>query len=107
MNPMRIALSVDGGLASLPGLRRPQVIDAGRLPPARAARLRALVDEARFFSASVPPTPGGADLRSYTLEIDDGGQCRTVTIGEPIADAALRALVAEIRACVKEQGGHT
>jgi emfourin len=104
VKPMRIALSVDGGLASFPGLRRPHTIDCARLAPERAERLRALVSEARFFSAPPPAMPHGADLRSYVVEIDDGAQCRTLTIGEPIADAGLAALVAEIRACVREQG---
>jgi hypothetical protein len=104
MKPMRIALSIDGGLASFPGLRRPQTIDCARLPAERAARLRTLVDEARFFSAPAPASAAGADLRSYIVEIDDGARCRTLTIREPIADAGLRALVSEIRACVNEQG---
>ena len=104
MKPMRIALSIDGGLASFPGLRRPQAIDCERLSPERLARLRALVDQSRFFSAPPPPRPPGADQRAYTVEIDDGARCRPLTIGEPIADAGLAALVAEIRACAREQG---
>ena len=101
---MRIALSIEGGLASFPGLRRPQTLDCAQLPAQRAARLRDLVDQAQFFSTPVPAQPRGADLRSYVLEIDDGTQCRTLTIGEPIAEPKLRALVAEIRACIREQG---
>ena len=104
MKPMRIAVSVDGGLAAFPGLRRPRTIDCSRLSPARAARLQELVDAARFFSAPPPAPARGADLRSYVIEIDDGRQCRTLTIPEPIADAGLAALVAELRACAREQG---
>jgi hypothetical protein len=101
---MRIAVSIDGGVAAFPGLRRPRTIDCSRLSPARAARLQELVQSARFFSAPPPPPPRGADLRSYVVEIDDGRQCRTLTIAEPIADPGLAALVAEIRDCAREQG---
>lgn len=99
---MRIAFSMDGGIASFPGLRRPVTLDCDHLPPQRAARLRELVDDAHFFSAPAPahktPAP---DARAYTIEIDDGRQCRTLTLREPIADERLRALVAEIRDCAQ------
>lgn len=99
---MRIAFSMDGGLASLPGLRRPVAFDCERLSPERAARLRALVERARFFTAPAGAAVSGApDARSYTVEIEDGRQCRTMTIPEPIADAKLRELVAEIRDCAR------
>ena len=49
---MRIALSIDGGLASFPGLRKPQTIECEQLAPDRQARLRALVEQARFFTAT-------------------------------------------------------
>jgi hypothetical protein len=99
---VRIALSIEGGLASFPGLRKPVTIDFDRLPADRAARLRELVARARFFSAS-PPAPSAAarDARSYVIEIDDGTQCRTLTLTEPIADPPLRDLVAEIRDCAR------
>lgn len=99
--PMRIALAVEGGIAAFPGLARPVTLDCATLPPAQAARLRELVDAARFFSAAVPPAQTHPDARSYTVEIRDGAQARTLRLSEPIADASLRELVAEIRACVK------
>ena len=99
---MRIAFSIDGGLASLPGLRRPVTLDCDRLPPERAARLHQLVERARFFSATpAASSRPAADARSYTVKIDDGTQCRTLTVAEPIADASLRELVAEIRDCAQ------
>lgn len=99
---MRIAFSVDGGLASLPGLRRPVTLDCDRLPPQRAARLRHLVERARFFTAAPAVAAHAApDARSYTVEIDDGRQCRSLTLAEPIADPGLRELVAEIRDCAQ------
>ena len=99
---MRIAFSVDGGLAGFPGLRRPVTLECDRLPPERSARLKALVEQARFFSAApAPPSPAARDVRTYTIEVDDGARCRTLTLTEPIADAALRALVDELRACAR------
>ncbi len=106
MKGMRIALSVDGGLASFPGLRQPVTVESDRLPPERVAHLRTLIAAARFFSAQTErAAAGSADARAYTVEIEDGTQCRALTINEPIADANLRTLVAEIRACAREQAG--
>jgi hypothetical protein len=119
---MRIALRIDGGIASFPGLRRGVSVDCDALPPARAARLRHLVERARFpplesgasgKGAAAPargaaadtrpgaaPT-GGADRRAYTIEVDDGTSCRTLTVHEPVADADVRALINEIRDCAR------
>jgi hypothetical protein len=97
--PMRIEFRMDGGLAAFPGLAKPVYIACEGLPPAQAARLRALVERARFFSLSrAPHKAGPPDARAYTIAIDDAGRCRTVTVTEPIADAALRDLVTELRA---------
>lgn len=103
---MRITFAIDGGLASLPGLRRPVTLDCDRLPPERAQRLRGLVERARFFSATpARPSPAARDARSYTVEIDDGARRRTLTLAEPIDDAPLRELVAEIRECAQDTRG--
>jgi len=98
---VRIAFSVDGGIASFPALRRPVTFECDQLSPERSARLKALVDDARFFTAASPPPRPGADRRSYTLKIDDGARCRTITVEEPVDDAALRALIDEIRDCAR------
>jgi hypothetical protein len=98
---VKIAFSVDGGIASLPALRRPVTFECDRLPPERSARLKALVDDARFFTVAPPPAGPGADRRSYTVEIDDGTRCRALTVEEPIHDASLRALIDEIRDCAR------
>jgi hypothetical protein len=101
---MRIAFSMDGGLASFPGLRRPITLDCDALPPRQAARLRALVERARFFSAPAPDqTSPAPDARTYTLEIEDGKECRRLRIPEPVADEDLRALIAELRQCARDQ----
>ena len=95
---MRIDFQVDGGIAAFPGLAKPVTIDCEALPAAATARLRDLVREADFFALprdlAAPAVP---DARRYTIAVDDGTRCGTVTVTEPLADPALRDLVAELR----------
>lgn len=103
---MRIDFRMDGGLAAFPGLAKPVSIACDALPPAQAARLRSLVERADFFALSRKPHKAVApDARAYTIAVDDGGKCRTVTVTEPIADDALRDLVAELRSHADAQRG--
>lgn len=96
---MRIDFRVDGGLAAFPGLARPVSIHCDALPVHEGERLRDLVRRADFFA--LPPRDdsraGAPDARVYTIAIDDGSRCRRLTLREPIADPALRDLVAELR----------
>jgi hypothetical protein len=96
---MRIDFRVDGGFAALPGLSAPVSIECAALPPAREAELRDLVQRASFFTRpeaqAAPPMP---DARRFTITVDDGPRCRTMTVHEPISDPALRDLVDEVRA---------
>ena len=96
---MRIAFRSEGGIAAFPGLAKPVTIRCDALPPEEGARLQALVQRANFFALPERPAPDPnvADARSYTIEVDDGAQCRTVTIHEPIADPAVGELVAALR----------
>jgi hypothetical protein len=95
---MYIDFRIDGGLAAFPGLAQPVRIDCAALPERDATRLQDLVRQADFFGA---PAPAGAaqipDARAYTITVDDGLQCRTLTLAEPIADRPMRELVAELR----------
>jgi hypothetical protein len=107
---MHIDFRIDGGLAAVPGLAKPVSIDCAALPANDAARLGKLVRKADFFGvrpqAAAAPLP---DARTYTIAIDDGLQCRTLTFAEPIADTSMRELVAELRlrAGAIRQGGGT
>lgn len=95
---LRIDFGIEGGLAALPGLAKPLTIDCADLPRQDAAKIEALVQRADFFRRRVParaaPMP---DARTYTIGVDDGAQCRTLRVEEPIADDAMRELVAELR----------
>lgn len=95
---MRIDFRVDGGLAAFPGLAKPLTLHCDALPAQENERLRDLVQRADFFSLVQPDAhPAAPDARAYTIAIDDGARCRTVTVREPIADPALRDLVSELR----------
>lgn len=95
---MRIDFRMEGGIAAFPGLAAPVTIHCDTLPPQKQARLRELLRRADFFGRprddAADATP---DARAYTIEVDDGANCRTVTVREPIRDPALRDLVAELR----------
>jgi len=101
---MRIDFRIDGGVAAFPGLARPVIIDCAALPPAETARLRELIERARFFAlperTSSPVRP---DARAYTIAVNDGRQSRTVTVSEPVGDAALRELIATLREHAKSR----
>ena len=95
---MRIDFQVEGGIAAFPGLAKPVSIDCEQLPAETTARLRELVRQADFFAlprdSRAPTSP---DARRYTIAVDDGKRCGTVTVTEPIQDPALRDLVTELR----------
>lgn len=96
--PMHIDFRIDGGIAAFPGLAQPVRIDCAELPERDAARLRDLVRKADFFGVAAPAAAAPVnDARAYTIVVDDGVQCRTLTLAEPIADAPMRELVAELR----------
>jgi Emfourin len=92
---MRIDFRVDGGLAAFPGLAKPVTIHCDALPAGENAHIRDLVRRADFFTRPEQDqrAPQLPDTRSYTIAIDDGPRCRTVTLREPIADPSLRDLV--------------
>jgi hypothetical protein len=95
---MRIDFRMEGGFAALPGLARPVTIHCDALPPDKQAQWRALVSRANFFSRPADDkTPSQPDARTYTIDVDDGASCRSITVREPIGDPALRDLVVALR----------
>ena len=98
---MVINFESGGGFAHFPGLSRPVRIDTAELAPEQADQIKGLVERARFFEqppeVGAPP-PGAADLRSYTITVQDGGRTHTVRTSDALADPALRDLVEHLRA---------
>jgi hypothetical protein len=103
---MIINFQSSGGFAHFPGLSRPVRIDTAELAPEQADQLNGLVERARFFeqpSEVGAPPPGAADLRSYTITVEDGGRTHTVQTSDALTDAALRDLVAHLRTRQRSQ----
>jgi Emfourin len=98
---MIINFQSSGGFAHFPGLSRPVRIDTDELAPDEAGRLNGLVERARFFEqppeVGTPP-PGAADLRSYTITVEEGDRKHTVQTSDALTDGALRDLVEHLRA---------
>jgi len=93
---MRVELQTDGGVAYFPGLSKPVVVNSADLPQAQANQLQQLLDDARFFelpgaSRSLPK--GAADIRSYTITVEDGRRRSTVRLVDPIENKSLQALI--------------
>jgi emfourin len=101
---MRVQFQSEGGVAFFPGLQKPVSIDVDALPASDADRLRQLVRAANFFDLPAhigAPPRGAADMRTYTLTIEDGGQRHTVRVAEPITDDALQELVNALQTQVR------
>ena len=97
---MVINFESGGGFAHFPGLSRPVRIDTAEMAPEQAGRLEGLVDRARFFeqpSEVGAPPPGSADLRSYTITVQDGDRTHTVQTSDDLTDPGLRDLVEHLR----------
>src|SRR3954452_21933624 len=93
---MRVELQTEGGIAFFPGLNKPVVLNSTDLPKAQADQLHELINSTRFFdlpavSRSVPK--GAADIRGYTITVEDGRRRRTVRLNDPVEDSQLQALI--------------
>jgi hypothetical protein len=97
---MRITFQSGGGVAPMPGLGAAVTIDVQALPPDDQAAIREMVERSAFFA--LPPRittarTGAADLRTYTITIDDEGRLHTVVVTDPIPAGDLRTLVDRLR----------
>ncbi|WP_395676429.1 protealysin inhibitor emfourin [Inquilinus sp.] len=101
---MRITFAMSStGLFYAPGLAEPVVLELAALPPAEAARIRALIHDAHVLDRPAAaleslsrPVPDG---RSFTVTVEQDGSSRTLELAEPIADPTLRDLVR----CLQDQ----
>jgi hypothetical protein len=95
---VKIDFRAEGGVAAFPGLAAPLTIHCDKLPAPENERMRALVQRAGFFALPAHDERAALpDARAYTIAVDDGGRCKTITVREPIADPALRDLVDALR----------
>jgi hypothetical protein len=102
-----VRVETEGGFAYVPGLARPVTVDSASLAPEEGARLRALLDDAAFWSRPAEGSPaeggagapgrGAADLRTYTITASRGGESRVLRVSDPVDDPALRRLVDHVR----------
>jgi len=93
---MRVELQTEGGIAFFPGLNKPVVLNSSDLPKEQAAQLQQLLDSTHFFdlpAASRSLPKGAADMRRYTITVEDGQRRRTVRLSDPVDDTHLRALI--------------
>jgi hypothetical protein len=100
---MRIQVERDGGFGYFPGLNGPFTLDTESLPAADAVAVEAAAAAADFAAGSAPPD-GSADMRTVTVEVDDGVAVRRVTVADPPADPALRDLVERVLAANPRKG---
>jgi Emfourin len=101
---VHVELKTEGGVAFLPGLARPFVLDTAALSVEETEHLTLLVEASRFFERPDPasPTRRGADAREYVLTIEAGNtRRRTLHLCDPVAPD-LGALLDFLRAKERE-----
>jgi hypothetical protein len=97
---MRLRLEQSGGFAAIPGLSTPVELDTTGLSRDESATLEGLVHRTGILEGAVRSVSGpaaGADLREYTLTVEDGGAATTVHLRDPITDNAVAALVEHLQ----------
>jgi hypothetical protein len=97
---VRLRLEQSGGFAAVPGLSRPVDVDTAELSPDESATLEGLVHRSGILTGALRSVSGparGADLRDYTLTVEDGGTATTVHLRDPLTDDAVAALVAHLQ----------
>ncbi len=88
-----VTVAIDGGIAAFPGLARPFTVDADDLSPSEAATLVELVDESGFLTLEPQQDSPVPDAQTYTITVTTGDRSRTLTLGDPLPNPALRRLV--------------
>jgi hypothetical protein len=96
---VRVRFQVSGGIAALPGLAAPRIIDVDRLDADERGAVERLVHDADFFDLPprLPAPQGSADCQSYEIAIEDGQRQHTVVVSDPVTEPAMQALVAQLR----------
>jgi hypothetical protein len=103
---MRVELKVEGGLAYLPGLKKPITVDSGKLSKTDSDTLKKLVDAAEFFDLPQTmnkPAPGAADYQQYIITVEAGKRHHTVQAVDPVDSTALLDLIDFVRDVAHKQ----
>lgn len=92
---MRIEFKKEGGVAYLPGLAKPVVIDTGKLDPKEVKELESLLDRASF--SSLPSVVGSvkrgaADYQTWSIRVE-GDRSNTVRVVDPDASPGVSELI--------------
>jgi Emfourin len=98
---VRIRLEQSGGFAAIPGLSKPVEVDTARLGADDTATLERLVRRTGLLDGSLRSAagpPSGADLREYTLTVEDFGETWTAHLRDPLDNPAVGELVAHLQA---------
>jgi hypothetical protein len=93
---MRIEFQTEGGIAYFPGLSEPVVIEGDALSAEDTSELQRLLEAARFFdrpTTTGAPRRGAADVRQYTITVEEGGRQHTLHLTDPVEDPALQQLL--------------
>ncbi len=101
---MRIEFKMTStGIAYLPGLAKPIIIDSKDLSNEEAARLEQLVTAANFaeLPRAIGAEPGAADYQKYVITVEHRGHRNTVELTSPVDDPNLQALLDFLRAKVR------
>ena len=90
---MRIQYKKEGGIAYLPALAKPVVIDTDQLNSADAQELQRLLEQASFHD--LPDTVGtltrgAADVQTHSIQVEGG---KTVKVVDPSAAPGVSELV--------------
>jgi len=101
---MLITLQSQGGIAFFPRLNQPRVIDTASLAATERSKIESLIQAVHFFTLPtvIGTKPrGAADLREYTITVEDGAHSHAVHITEPIQNPDLEALIRALRDATK------
>jgi len=96
---MRVTLTIDGGLAHMPGLAKPITVDAAQLSADDAATLRRLCDAVPATAYETPASQREVipDGRRYRLTIERGNERRRLDAADPIDHPAIAELITFVR----------
>lgn len=97
-------LTTEGGFAYFPGRSRVRVVDFAAADPDTVAAIVRAAEAAGFFERS-DAVASRPDARCHCLDLTIDGRSHSVRMTEPVADPALAALVAAVRAAGQPEAG--